>query len=101
MPLPSSTYVYAPFLFLQRTWWWGTWARLTLEMLPCSPLLSPIINFAHPCSAADLVVGYMGVPYLGGDMTSHLQYMTVRNERGQEMLEAGGRQWRCTGGCGL
>ena len=32
----------------------------------------------------------MGVPYQGGDMTSHLQYLTVRNGRGQEMLDAGG-----------
>ncbi len=33
-------------------------------------------------------VGYMGVPYSGGDMTDHLQYVTVRNERGSEMLDA-------------
>ncbi len=28
----------------------------------------------------------MGVPYLGGNMTSHPQYVVVRNERGEEML---------------
>lgn len=54
--------------------------------------------------AADLVVGYMGVPYQGGDMTSHLQYLTVRNERGREMLEAGGCMNAicvcCSGGLG-
>jgi hypothetical protein len=33
-------------------------------------------------------VGYMGVPYMGGDMTSHLQYVVVRNERGARMLDA-------------
>ncbi|KAI7836528.1 hypothetical protein COHA_009628 [Chlorella ohadii] len=44
--------------------------------------------FDYPNATADLVVGYMGVPYQGGDMTSHLQYMTVRNERGREMLDA-------------
>ena len=33
------------------------------------------------------VVGYMGVPYYGGDMTSHPQYITVRNERGAQMLD--------------
>ena len=32
------------------------------------------------------VVGYMGVPYYGGEMTTHPQYLTVRNSRGQEML---------------
>lgn len=30
----------------------------------------------------------MGVPYQGKDMTSHPQYITVRNPRGQEMLDA-------------
>ncbi|KAJ0092734.1 hypothetical protein Patl1_25800 [Pistacia atlantica] len=35
----------------------------------------------------DLVVGYMGVPkYPGVSMTQHPQYVTVRNERGKEML---------------
>ena len=33
------------------------------------------------------VVGYMGVPYYGGDMVSHPQFLTVRNERGAEMLD--------------
>lgn len=30
----------------------------------------------------------MGVPYSGNDMTSHPQYLVVRNERGSEMLDA-------------
>lgn len=30
----------------------------------------------------------MGVPYYGTDMTSHPQYVTVRNARGQAMLDA-------------
>ena len=30
----------------------------------------------------------MGVPYSGDAMTSHLQYITVRNDRGAEMLAA-------------
>jgi 7-hydroxymethyl chlorophyll a reductase len=34
------------------------------------------------------VIGYMGVPYYGTDMTSHPQYVTVRNGRGREMLDA-------------
>ena len=39
----------------------------------------------------------MGVPYQNVDMTSHLQYLTVRNERGQELLDSGG----CAGSCFL
>ena len=34
------------------------------------------------------VVGYMGVPYYDTDMTSHPQYITVRNSRGAHMLDA-------------
>ncbi len=30
----------------------------------------------------------MGVPYYGGEMTTHPQYLTVRNNRGQEMLDS-------------
>lgn len=33
------------------------------------------------------VVGYMGVPYYNTNMTSHPQYITIRNQRGQEMLD--------------
>ena len=33
------------------------------------------------------VGGYMGVPYYNTDMTSHPQYITIRNDRGQEMLD--------------
>ncbi|GAX72952.1 hypothetical protein CEUSTIGMA_g407.t1 [Chlamydomonas eustigma] len=44
--------------------------------------------FDYPNALADLVVGYMGVPYQGVDMTSHQQYVTVRNERGQNLLDA-------------
>ena len=38
------------------------------------------------------VVGYMGVDYRGKDMTSHPQYITVRNERGQRMLDTVGER---------
>ena len=38
------------------------------------------------------VVGYMGVDYRGKDMTSHPQYITVRNERGQRMLDTVGQR---------
>ena len=30
----------------------------------------------------------MGVPYNGGEMTAHPQYITVRNGRGRDMLDA-------------
>ncbi|ONI26908.1 hypothetical protein PRUPE_1G054400 [Prunus persica] len=43
--------------------------------------------FDYTNGLADLVVGYMGVPkYSGISMTQHPQYVTVRNERGREML---------------
>uniref|UniRef100_A0A061SGL6 7-hydroxymethyl chlorophyll a reductase n=1 Tax=Tetraselmis sp. GSL018 TaxID=582737 RepID=A0A061SGL6_9CHLO len=43
--------------------------------------------FDYPNALADLVIGYMGVPYQNVNMTSHPQYITVRNERGREMLD--------------
>ncbi|XP_027189477.1 7-hydroxymethyl chlorophyll a reductase, chloroplastic isoform X2 [Cicer arietinum] len=43
--------------------------------------------FDYTNGLADLVIGYMGVPkYSGVSMTQHPQYITVRNERGREML---------------
>ena len=44
--------------------------------------------FDYPNAAADIVVGYMGVPPSNQDMSSHLQYVVVRNDRGAEMLDA-------------
>eukprot|EP00879_Flechtneria_rotunda_P014646 GHRR01015305.1.p1 GENE.GHRR01015305.1~~GHRR01015305.1.p1 ORF type:complete len:238 (+),score=88.27 GHRR01015305.1:614-1327(+) len=43
--------------------------------------------FDYPNALADLVVGYMGVPYNGGNMAQHPQYITIRNDRGREMLD--------------
>jgi len=44
--------------------------------------------FDYPNAGADLVVGYMGVPYDSKTpMNQHRQYITVRNSRGKEMLE--------------
>ena len=34
----------------------------------------------------------MGVPFEGVEMTSHPQYLTVRNPRGQELLDCVGDQ---------
>ncbi|CAN6476938.1 unnamed protein product [Victoria cruziana] len=43
--------------------------------------------FDYTNALADLVVGYMGVPkYSGISMSQHPQYITIRNERGREML---------------
>lgn len=60
--------------------------------LPANDLVDVIAPSCYSCfdytnALADLVVGYMGVPkYSGLRMTEHPQYITVRNERGREML---------------
>ncbi|KAL3620084.1 hypothetical protein CASFOL_034996 [Castilleja foliolosa] len=60
--------------------------------LPANELTDVIAPSCYSCfdytnALADLVVGYMGVPkYAGVSMTQHPQYVTVRNERGKEML---------------
>ncbi|KAK9146293.1 hypothetical protein Sjap_006196 [Stephania japonica] len=60
--------------------------------LPANELVDVIAPSCYSCfdytnALADLVVGYMGVPkYDGVSMTRHPQYITVRNERGREML---------------
>ncbi|CAA0839954.1 7-hydroxymethyl chlorophyll a reductase-chloroplastic [Striga hermonthica] len=60
--------------------------------LPANELTDVIAPSCYSCfdytnALADLVVGYMGVPKYGGvSMTQHPQYVTVRNERGREML---------------
>ncbi|KVH91056.1 Coenzyme F420 hydrogenase/dehydrogenase beta subunit, C-terminal [Cynara cardunculus var. scolymus] len=60
--------------------------------LPANDLVDVIAPSCYSCfdytnALADLVVGYMGVPkYSGISMTQHPQYVTVRNERGREML---------------
>ncbi|NP_001131424.1 7-hydroxymethyl chlorophyll a reductase, chloroplastic [Zea mays] len=60
--------------------------------LPANDLVDVIAPSCYSCfdytnGLADLVVGYMGVPkYAGVSMTQHPQYITVRNDRGQVML---------------
>ncbi|KAK6929663.1 Coenzyme F420 hydrogenase/dehydrogenase beta subunit, C-terminal, partial [Dillenia turbinata] len=60
--------------------------------LPANDLADVIAPSCYSCfdytnGLADLVVGYMGVPkYDKISMTQHPQYITVRNERGKEML---------------
>eukprot|EP00850_Spirogloea_muscicola_P006929 SM000034S12683 [mRNA] locus=s34:152784:158306:- [translate_table: standard] len=61
--------------------------------LPADDLKDVIAPSCYTCfdytnGLADLVVGYMGVPKSPGvPMTKHPQYITVRNERGAEMLD--------------
>ncbi|KAG2585847.1 7-hydroxymethyl chlorophyll a reductase, chloroplastic [Panicum virgatum] len=60
--------------------------------LPANDLVDVIAPSCYSCfdytnGLADLVVGYMGVPkYAGVSMMQHPQYITVRNDRGREML---------------
>ncbi|CAN6476937.1 unnamed protein product [Victoria cruziana] len=60
--------------------------------LPAKELIDVIAPSCYSCfdytnALADLVVGYMGVPkYSGISMSQHPQYITIRNERGREML---------------
>lgn len=60
--------------------------------LPADELNDVIAPSCYSCfdyanGLADLTVGYMGVPYQQGvPMTGHPQYLTVRNDRGEEML---------------
>jgi hypothetical protein len=58
-------------------WWPSTHTPFTsLPTLYCTALYRPV------------QVGYMGVPYNGSPMAQHPQYITVRNSRGREMLDA-------------
>lgn len=56
--------------------------------------LSAAVAMMRPCRRHWLlmlvvqVVGYMGVPYYNTDMVKHPQYITVRNGRGQEMMDS-------------
>lgn len=60
--------------------------------LPADELKDVIAPSCYSCfdytnGLADLVVGYMGVPYQGVPMTQHSCYVTVRNARGRKMLD--------------
>ena len=43
--------------------------------------------FDYVNGLADIVVGYMGVPWLDVPMTGHPQHVVVRNSNGEEMLD--------------
>ncbi|MGB7413928.1 MAG: Coenzyme F420 hydrogenase/dehydrogenase, beta subunit C-terminal domain [Thermosynechococcaceae cyanobacterium] len=60
--------------------------------LPTKELNDVIAPSCYSCfdymnGLADLVVGYMGVPYQNVPMTEHFQQVTVRNQKGIQMLE--------------
>lgn len=60
--------------------------------LPANDLNDVIAPSCYSCfdytnALADLVVGYMAVPYQKCDMTEHFQYVTIRNARGREMFD--------------
>jgi len=62
--------------------------------LPADQLTDVIATSCYSCfdyvnSLADVVVGYMGVPFEGPDvpMTKHFQYATIRNEKGREIWD--------------
>ncbi|KAL9319061.1 hypothetical protein ACSQ67_015578 [Phaseolus vulgaris] len=67
-------------------------AQVPYFCLPANDLVDVIAPSCYSCfdytnALADMVVGYMGVPkYSGISMPQHPQYVTVRNERGREML---------------
>lgn len=71
----------------------GTFEKVPYFCLPANDLNDVIAPscyscFDYPNAGADLVVGYMGTPAQPGvAMTQHLQYLTVRNDRGREMLD--------------
>uniref|UniRef100_A0A1D2AAC4 7-hydroxymethyl chlorophyll a reductase, chloroplastic n=1 Tax=Auxenochlorella protothecoides TaxID=3075 RepID=A0A1D2AAC4_AUXPR len=70
----------------------GHFEKVPYFSLPANDLNDVIAPSCYACfdyanAAADVVVGYMGVPSLGVDMTQHLQYVTVRNERGAALLK--------------
>jgi len=71
----------------------GSFEKIPYFSLPSGELNEVIGKSCYSCfdyvnSLADMVVGYMGVPYMNTDMTSHPQYVTVRNERGRELLDS-------------
>ncbi|PNH06770.1 7-hydroxymethyl chlorophyll a reductase, chloroplastic [Tetrabaena socialis] len=70
----------------------GSFEYVPYFCLPAKELNDVIAPSCYSCfdytnALADMVVGYMGVPYMNKDMNRHPQYMVVRNERGQEMLD--------------
>ncbi|KAH9650513.1 7-hydroxymethyl chlorophyll a reductase [Citrus sinensis] len=63
-----------------------SWSQ-KLKLINVNDMRIYVVQYLPYLKISDLVVGYMGVPkYTGISMTQHPQYITVRNERGKEML---------------
>ncbi|GIL74361.1 hypothetical protein Vretifemale_4277 [Volvox reticuliferus] len=70
----------------------GSFEYVPYFCLPAKDLNDVIAPSCYSCfdytnALADMVVGYMGVPYMNNDMIRHPQYLVVRNDRGQELLD--------------
>ncbi|GLI70429.1 hypothetical protein VaNZ11_015337 [Volvox africanus] len=70
----------------------GSFEYVPYFCLPAKDLNNVIAPSCYSCfdytnALADMVVGYMGVPYMNKDMIRHPQYLVVRNDRGQELLD--------------
>lgn len=70
----------------------GLYEKIPYFCLPADQLNDVIAPSCYSCfdyvnACADIVVGYMGVPYMNVEMTRHPQYVTVRNARGKKMLD--------------
>ena len=70
----------------------GSFEKVPYFCLPANKLKDVIAPSCYSCfdyvnGLADIVVGYMGVPWMNVDMTAHPQYVTVRNEKGAEMFD--------------
>mmetsp|Transcript_18087 Transcript_18087/g.27130 ORF Transcript_18087/g.27130 Transcript_18087/m.27130 type:complete len:499 (+) Transcript_18087:30-1526(+) len=70
----------------------GSTEKTPYFSLPADDLKDVIAPSCYACfdymnNLADLVVGYMGVPWQNKDMTQHQQTVVVRNSKGKEMLD--------------
>ena len=70
----------------------GSYEKVPYFCLPSNDLVDVIAPSCYSCfdyvnGLADVVVGYMGVPYMDKPMDKHPQYVTVRNARGREMMD--------------
>jgi Coenzyme F420 hydrogenase/dehydrogenase, beta subunit C terminus len=73
----------------------GTFEKIPYFSLPANDLNDVIAPSCYSCfdytnAGADLVVGYMAVPWQNRDMTAHMQHVTVRcrsrSKRGESWL---------------
>jgi 7-hydroxymethyl chlorophyll a reductase len=70
----------------------GHLEKIPYFCLPAQELQDVIAPSCYSCfdymnGLADLVVGYMGVPYGNQPMTEHYQQVTIRNAKGREIFD--------------